>query len=243
MRSGRIVSLEALLRWQHPREGLIPPGRFIPIAESTGLILALGPLVLDMACQQIRDWQARSVPAVPVAINLSTQELYTEDLPRHIQDRVRTAGIPPELLEFEITESTAMRSMEEAIHILGRLRGMDFTLSIDDFGTGYASMSYLSNLPVQGLKIDQSFVAQVGGPPWEGGTDATIVKAIIGLGQSLGLDVIAEGVENEAQRRFLLRQGCTLGQGFLFSRPLPAEEMEVLLQSGTPHPLPPIEAT
>ncbi|MFP4245109.1 MAG: diguanylate cyclase domain-containing protein, partial [Ectothiorhodospira sp.] len=110
MRSGRIVSLEALLRWQHPREGLIPPGRFIPIAESTGLILALGPLVLDMACQQIRDWRARSVPAVRVAINLPTQELYTEDLPRHIQDRVRTAGIPPELLEFEITESTAMRS-------------------------------------------------------------------------------------------------------------------------------------
>ena len=232
--SGQIVSLEALVRWQHPQKGLIPPGRFIPVAESTGLILALGPLVLEKACQHLQDWRIRGVPQVPVAINLSTQELYTEDLPRNIQQRVLAANLPPRLLEFEITESTAMRSMEEAIHILGRLRKMGFALSIDDFGTGYASMSYLSNLPVQGLKIDQSFVAQIRDPRQELGAEATIVKAIIGLGHNLGLDVIAEGVENEVQRRFLLRQGCTLGQGFLFDRPLPAGEIEALLRTDAP---------
>ncbi|MCG5535220.1 EAL and GGDEF domain-containing protein [Ectothiorhodospira mobilis] len=235
LRTGRIVSLEALLRWRHPREGLILPGRFIPVAESTGLILDLGPMVLEKACRQLQDWRARGVPTVPVAINLSTQELYTEDLPRHIQQRVQAADLPPELLEFEITESTAMRSMEEAIHILGRLNKMGFTLSVDDFGTGYASMSYLSNLPVQGLKIDQSFVAQISDPRHEAGADATIVKAIIGLGHNLGLNVIAEGVENESQRRFLLRQGCTLGQGFLFDRPRPAGEIEAQLRIGAAH--------
>lgn len=247
MGSGRILSLEALVRWNHPEFGLIPPGRFIPVAESTGLILGIGPVVLEKVCEQIHQWQRAGLTTVPVAINLSTQELYKKNLARNIASMVRAADIPPNMLEFEITESTAMRSMGEAITILTQLWEAGFSLSIDDFGTGYASMSYLSNLPVQGLKIDRSFVAQLNRESDSRRPGATIVKAMIGLGHNLDLGVIAEGVEHPAQQTFLLENGCHMGQGFLFSQPLPPSEMESLLRIGAIwpqyHPAPSVIGT
>jgi diguanylate cyclase (GGDEF)-like protein/PAS domain S-box-containing protein len=228
--TGRIRGLEALVRWNHPDLGLIAPGRFIPIAESSGLILLVGPLVVRLACEQIAAWRSAGVPPVPVALNLSAAELYQDGFSRRISEIVLGIGVDPGLLELEVTESTAMRSIDQAVAVLSELRDLGFALAIDDFGTGYASLSYLNRLPVQTLKIDRSFLAEIGNG--HGGTSQaeTIVKAIIGLGANLGLQVTAEGVETEAQRAFLIDHGCREAQGFLFCRPQPAEHIETLLR-------------
>ncbi|SEP93635.1 PAS domain S-box-containing protein/diguanylate cyclase (GGDEF) domain-containing protein [Ectothiorhodospira magna] len=231
MHTGQILSLEALARWVHPDLGLLPPARFIPIAESSGLILNLGPLVLRQVCQQILHWREAGITPVPVAINLTTQELYKHNLVQDIQKTLDTFQIDPGLLEFEITESTAMRSMEDAIAILARMRAAGFKLSLDDFGTGYASMSYLSHLPVHGIKIDQSFITNLDQDNEHCGQAATIVKAMIGLGLNLDLEVVAEGVETLHQQQFLLDHQCVRGQGFLFSHPRPPEDIEPLLHT------------
>ncbi|EXJ13975.1 diguanylate cyclase [Imhoffiella purpurea] len=230
--TGRILSLEALARWHHPELGLVSPSRFIPIAESTGLILDLGPLVLREACQQIQRWQSAGVPIVPIAVNLSANELYQEDLTHRIQDIMSAAHVEPEQLEFEITESSAMRSIDQAISILNQLRSRGFALSIDDFGTGYASLSYLNRLPMQAIKIDRSFLAEIDGKLNGHSQGAAIVKAIIGLGSNLGIHIIAEGVETQAQRNFLIDHGCNVAQGYLFAWPLTADEIEPLLRAG-----------
>ncbi len=229
--TGRILSLEALVRWNHPDWGLVSPTRFIPIAEATGLILQLGPLVLRLACRQIRQWRAAGVPTVPVAVNLSAGELYQEGLAQQIGSCVADFQLDPAELEFEITESAAMRSIDQAVAILSNLRDMGFALSIDDFGTGYASLSYLNRLPMQSIKIDQSFLAEIGNIERHR-QSAAIVKAIVGLGATLDLHIIAEGVETQAQRHFLLEHGCQVAQGYLFARPLPADRLEPLLRAG-----------
>lgn len=230
--TGAILSLEALIRWNHPEWGLVQPGRFIPVAEATGLILQIGPLVLRQACEQIQRWRAEGVPVVPVAVNLSANELYQDSLARQIQTIVRETGVTPADLEFEVTESAAMHSIEQAVTILSALREYGFSLSLDDFGTGYASLSYLNRLPVHALKIDRSFLADICSAEDEKTQSVTIVKAIIGLGANLGLHIIAEGVETRAQREFLINHHCFVAQGYLFARPLPVEVVTPLLRAG-----------
>jgi predicted signal transduction protein with EAL and GGDEF domain len=228
--TGRIRGLEALVRWNHPELGLIPPGRFIPVAESSGLILFIGPIVVRLVCEQIAAWRRAGFPPVPVAFNLSATELYQDGLAERIAETAAKVGIDPALLEIEVTESAAMRSIDLAVEVLSKLHDLGFTLAIDDFGTGYASLSYLNRLPVQTLKIDGSFLADIGGGQIGESQAETIVKAIIGLGANLGLQVIAEGVETEAQRTFLIDHGCREAQGFLFCRPEPADRIEAMLR-------------
>jgi diguanylate cyclase (GGDEF)-like protein/PAS domain S-box-containing protein len=228
--TGRIRGLEALVRWNHPELGLIPPGRFIPVAESSGLILFIGPIVVRLVCEQIAAWCRAGFPPVPVAFNLSTTELYQDGLAERIAETAAKVGIDPALLEIEVTESAAMRSIDLAVAVLSKLHDLGFTLAIDDFGTGYASLSYLNRLPVQTLKIDGSFLADIAGGQIGESQAETIVKAIIGLGANLGLQVIAEGVETEAQRTFLIDHGCREAQGFLFCRPEPADRIEAMLR-------------
>ncbi|MFB1488867.1 MULTISPECIES: EAL domain-containing protein [unclassified Thiocapsa] len=228
--SGRIRGLEALLRWNHPELGLIPPDRFIPIAESSGLILLIGPMVVRLVCEQIAAWRRAGVPSVPVAFNLSAAELYQAGLAGRISEIAAEVGIDPGLLEIEVTESAAMRSIDLAVEVLSDLHDTGFTLAIDDFGTGYASLSYLNRLPVQTLKIDRSFLAEIGSGHAGESQAETIVRAIIGLGANLGLQVIAEGVETTAQRNFLIEHGCGEAQGYLFCRPKPADRIEGVLR-------------
>ncbi|AHF04491.1 diguanylate cyclase [Marichromatium purpuratum 984] len=232
LRDGRLLSLEALARWQHPERGLIPPGRFIPLAESTGLILQLGPIVFELACRRLVDWRARGLPPVPIAVNLSANELFQDGLARRLADTAESFGIAPRLLEFEITESAAIRSIERAVAVVTELRDHGFAIALDDFGTGYASLSYLNRLPVNSLKIDRSFLAEIDERPELPHQATAILKAIIGLGENLGLERIAEGVETEAQRRFLLAHHCTVAQGYYYCRPLSAEQVEPLLRAG-----------
>ncbi|MCG5501160.1 sensor domain-containing protein [Ectothiorhodospira lacustris] len=226
MRTNRILSMEALIRWQHPDWGMVMPGRFIPLAEETGLILELGSEVLRQACLQIRAWQSEGQPLLPLAINLSPREFHQSDLLERIMEIMEEFAVDTRLIEFEITESAAMSSVEQTIDILSQLTRMGFRISIDDFGTAYSSLNYLKRLPVQSLKIDQSFVRDLADDPAAHPEDAAIIRAIIGLAGNLGLEVIAEGVETTAQRDFLLEHGCRVGQGFLFSRPVSAAEIE-----------------
>lgn len=221
--SGRIVGAEALLRWRHPERGMVGPGEFIAIAEETGLIIPIGEWVLDAACAQARLWRDAGIP-VRVAVNLSSRQ-FRPTLPEQIARFLGHHGISGDLLELEITESILMHNGEQAVSLVERLREAGILLSLDDFGTGYSSLAYLKRFPVDNLKIDQSFIA---GLP-EDGSDAAIVRAIIGIARNLGRCVIAEGVETEAQQAFLRDAGCDEIQGFLFSRPLPAPEFGQLL--------------
>ncbi|WP_143096391.1 bifunctional diguanylate cyclase/phosphodiesterase [Ectothiorhodospira mobilis] len=220
--SGRTLSLEALVRWRHPEQGLISPGRFIPLAEETGFILSLGPEVLRQACRQIRQWKASGLEGIPVAVNLSAREFRQPDIFQRIMEILEETGVTPADVEIEITESAAMACIEDTIRIITQLNDRGLRISIDDFGTAYSSLNYLKRLPVHAVKIDQSFVADLQEDPAAHPEDAAIIRAIIGLGETLGLQVIAEGVENTVQRDFLTAHGCYTGQGFLFSRPLEA---------------------
>ena len=228
--TGRIRGLEALVRWNHPELGLIPPGRFIPVAEASGLILLVGPIVVRLVCEQIAAWRRAGVPLVPVAFNLSATELYQDGLAGRIAKIAAEIGVDPGLVEIEVTESAAMHSIDLAVEVLSELRKLGFALAIDDFGTGYASLSYLNRLPVQTIKIDRSFLAEIGSGGLGESQAETIVKAIIGLGANLGLQVIAEGVETDAQRTFLIDHGCREAQGYLFCRPGPADRIEAVLR-------------
>ncbi len=224
--SGRIVGLEALVRWEHPEQGMIGPGRFIPLAEETGLIVPLGEWVLREACRQVRHWLDKGLPVVPVSVNLSAQQLRQPDvvgLVRGIMDEYEVDG---SLIELELTESSVMQDAGSAEKILTALAESGISLAIDDFGTGYSSLSYLKRFPVHKLKVDQSFVRDLTIDP----NDAEIARAIIALGHSLGLRVVSEGVETVDQLRYLRSQGCDLIQGFLFSRPIPASEVMDLIQ-------------
>ncbi|WP_018989227.1 EAL domain-containing protein [Aromatoleum toluclasticum] len=223
--SGRIVGCEALLRWNDPEEGLVPPGRFIPFAEESGLIVQIGEWALHSACQQARRWADAGLPPLRVSVNLSARQLWQAELPDRIAAILESTGLPAQALELELTESMIMGHEAQAVERLGQLRSMGLRLAIDDFGTGYSSLSYLKNLPIEVLKIDQSFVRNIP----QDRNDMEIAGGIIALARKLNLKVTAEGVETAAQLAFLAGQGCDSYQGYLFSRPVPAEEFEKLL--------------
>ncbi|MRR08525.1 EAL domain-containing protein [bacterium] len=219
--SGAITGFEALVRWRHPELGLVPPDRFIPIAEDTGLIQPLGEWVLRAACAQLRAMHNQGYAGLRMAVNLSARQLRHADLPALVGEVMAENGLGPGDLELEITESTAMHNPEATVRVFERLRAMGVRLAIDDFGTGYSSLSYLKLLPIHALKLDRSFVKDIE----VDANDAAICNATIALAHSLGLEVVAEGVETQTQHEFLRRLDCDLIQGYFFSKPLPAGEL------------------
>jgi diguanylate cyclase (GGDEF)-like protein/PAS domain S-box-containing protein len=222
-----IVGMETLIRWQHPQRGLISPVQFIPLAEETGLIVAIGAWVLRTACAQAKAWQDSGLPPVRLSVNLSARQFIQRDLIASIRQTLEDTGLSAEYLELELTESLIMHNADLFISTLRELRDIGIELAIDDFGTGYSSLSYLQRFPINRLKIDQSFVRDLVGNADSG----AISVAIIRLGHSLGLKVIAEGVETIEQLDFLHASGCNEIQGYYFSKPLPAEEMRLFLKS------------
>jgi len=227
LKSGRIMGVEALVRWNHPTRGLVAPNTFIPLAEESGLIIPVGEWVLRTACAQARTWQEAGFPLQRIAVNLSARQFSQEGLVDMIEMILRETELDPDCLELELTESALMTSTSDAIMTLTDLRVRGIHLSIDDFGTGYSSLSYLKDLPIDRIKIAQEFVRDI--PQCE--DDATIVEAIIAMGRSLRLQVIAEGVENRDQLEFLKERGCHEMQGYYFSRPLPVDSMTDLMQT------------
>ena len=225
--TGRIVGLEALVRWNHPEMGVLPPGRFLPVAEASGLIVQLGEWVLKNACRQMVEWKRNGLPIETMAVNLAGKQIRRNDLVEGIRRTLEETGCKPEWLELEVTEGFIMTETHDAISALGQLRAMGIQLAIDDFGTGYSSLSYLKKLPIHRLKIDRSFVQDLEG----NSDDAAIVKAIVSLGNSLQLDITAEGIETPYQETFLTELGCQLGQGYLYSQPIPREQTETLIHS------------
>ncbi|UFS69396.1 EAL domain-containing protein [Geomonas sp. RF6] len=217
--SGEITGVEALLRWKHPEIGMISPQEFIPIAEENGLIVPITEWVIAEACRQVKAWQTEGYPPLAVAVNISTHLFMQENLVRIVQKALEASGLEPKYLELEITESVMLQETSHTLGILGRLQQIGVFISIDDFGTGYSSFSYLKKLPVNAIKIDRSFIKDLSNHR----EDVAIVKAIIATGQSLGLKVVAEGVETVEQLHFLAAQGCDEMQGFLLSKPLPPD--------------------
>ena len=221
--SGRIVGAEALVRWQHPELGLLSPGAFIAVAEESGLIAPLGQWVLEQACRQIVAWQAEPLPPLRVAVNLSARQFMEEGLLDDIAATLQRVGMDPRLLELEITESMVMFNPERTMQVLGGLRRMGITIAIDDFGVGYSSLAHLRRFQFDVLKIDQSFVKDLGDPAC-----AAITQAIIAMSKSLGIVLVAEGVETQEQLQFLQRHACDQIQGYFFSRPLPPQAFAAL---------------
>ncbi|MBN2977104.1 phosphodiesterase DibA [Pseudomonas lactucae] len=222
LHSGRLIGVEALVRWQHPERGLVPPAEFIPIAERTGLIADIDAWVMDQACRQMCQWLAAGVPLSFIAVNVSSRLFARRELYGQVAQVLRDTGLDPAFLELEVTESAVMDDPEVALEQLHHLRELGLRLAIDDFGTGYSSLLRLKRLPVQKLKIDQGFVA---GLPWDE-DDAAIVRVVIALAKSMGMQVHAEGIEQVEQARFLLEQDCDMGQGYWFGRPVPANEID-----------------
>jgi diguanylate cyclase (GGDEF)-like protein len=235
----QIVGVEALLRWTLPDLGPLPPMQFIPLAEETGLIVPIGRWVLNQACAQNMIWRREGLPALSMAVNLSPRQFSDENLLEVIDDALGASGMPPELLQLEITESMMMHNVGRAIELLDVIRSRGVRLAIDDFGTGYSSMSLIKKIPVDTIKIDRSFVQDL---PHDS-EDRAIAQAIISMGKALGLTVVAEGVETAAQAAFLREHACDQMQGFLFSRPVPAECIPDLLKADCPFfpPLSPID--
>jgi diguanylate cyclase (GGDEF)-like protein len=223
--SRRLVGLEALVRWPHPSRGLLLPKGFVPLAEGSGLIGRLGQVVLRQVARQLAQWRARGLPLVPVAINVSLQEIQDGRFVTGLLGTLREFGLHPSLIEFEITESAAMKNAEHTLRQLRQLEALGFRMAIDDFGTGFSSLSHLRQLPTQTIKIDQSFVQGAERNP----ADRDITEAIIALARKLRLTTIAEGIETEAQAVWLREAGCEVGQGFLFVPPLPPEQVPALL--------------
>ncbi len=235
--AGPVVGAEALLRWQHPARGLVPPDRFIPIAEKTGLIVPIGEWVLDEACRQVRAWHDAGYTGWNVAVNLSSLQFGHVGLVDAVREALDRHALDASALTLEVTESTAMRDVKASLAILQQLAEMGVRISIDDFGTGYSSLLYLKRLPAAELKIDRAFVREL----HSGGEDAAIVSAIVALGHTLKLEIVAEGVETPGQQRFLSETGCDMLQGFLFGRPVPASQFvdvaarnAALLRAGAP---------
>ena len=226
LKTGAIVGVEALLRWQHPERGLLLPGQFLTIAEDTGMIIAIGQWVLREACRQTREWLDAGLLAVPVSVNISSLEFRSEQFLEHVQMALKETGIDPRYLELELTETVLMRHTESTTYMLGKLKAIGVRLSVDDFGTGYSSLSYLTRFPIDSLKLDQSFVHNI----IAGSNDAIVISSVISMAKSLKQSVIAEGVETKEQLAFLQAHSCDEGQGYYFSRPAAAQQFANLLE-------------
>ena len=228
LESGEVVGFEALIRWMHPSRGLIYPAAFLPLAEETGLTVAMGSWTLREACHQLRSWQdgAGQWRDLWVSVNLSSRQLLQPDLTKVVDHTLQEAQIDPNTLRLEITEGIIMEEPEAATAVLVSLRALGVRLPIDDFGTGYSSLAYLHRFPISSLKIDRSFVKNLD----TGGEDEVIVRTIVNLAHNLNMDVIAEGIETESQLDRLKALGCEYGQGFLFSKAVPAEEATAILE-------------
>ena len=233
--SGRIVGAEALIRWHQPDHGWIYPSAFIPVAEDSGLIVPLSQWVLRQACEQAQAWRAAGLPALCISVNISAIDFRQRNFVANLAAILQRTGLTPSLLELEITESVLMQNVEDTLVTLQDIKALGVRLSIDDFGTGYSSLSYLRRFPIDVLKIDQSFVRGLG----ENSQDAQLISAIISLGKSLDLDIIAEGVETLEQLAFLRAHRCEEGQGFLFSKAVAAAEFAQLMQAGQRSLMPP----
>ena len=225
--NGSMTGCEALIRWQWPGRGVIPPARFIPVAEEIGLISEIGRWVLRSACAQNKAWQDAGLPPIVVSVNVSPRQFRRGDIVAAVADALAQTGLEPRWLELEITESMMMHDREHAAQVLRAIKALGVQIAVDDFGTGYSSLSYLTRFPVDRLKIDRSFVQDISA----GGDDATIVRAIVALGHNLGLKVVAEGVETASQLSFLREQCCDELQGYLLSRPVPPERMPELIRA------------
>jgi EAL domain-containing protein (putative c-di-GMP-specific phosphodiesterase class I) len=226
----RLHGVEALIRWHHPERGLLLPGAFIPLAEESGLIVKLGEWGLAKACAQARSWLDRGVDVGPMAVNISSVQFRAADLFDTIGKVLRESGLPPYLLEVEVTESSIMHDVEQAERILSKLKLDGVQVSVDDFGTGYSSLSYLKRLPLDTLKIDGSFVKDI----TTNESDKSIAEAIVALSRALGLEVIAEWVQHPEQARILDKIGCTKLQGFWISPPLEADQIPDFFSNFTP---------
>jgi len=225
--SGDIVGMEALVRWQDPERGLVPPAQFIRVVDEAGLINALSAWVLEEACRQNREWQDAGLPCLPVAVNLSAEQFRSGALVDDVKDALARSALQPRHLALEITETLLMEQSEQTVDLLARLNQMGLQLSIDDFGTGCSSLSYLTRFPIHKLNIDMSFVRDIGSDP----SGVAITSAVIALAHSLKLKVLAEGVETRQQLDFLRRRGCEELQGNLFSKPLAAADFAALLRA------------
>jgi EAL domain-containing protein (putative c-di-GMP-specific phosphodiesterase class I) len=230
--SGRATGAEALLRWRHPEWGVVEPARFIPLLEETGMVVPVGAWVLFEACRHARSWQDAGLPPLRVSVNLSSRQFRSETLFESVTEALRASRLQPQLLELELTESLLVENVEHAMGVMGKLKAIGTAISIDDFGTGYSSLGYLKRFPIDSLKIDRSFVRDIATSP----KDAAIVKAISALARSLGIGLIAEGVEEVWQAEYLRGQQCTEMQGFLFSHPLPHELVIDALSRAYPLP-------
>jgi EAL domain-containing protein (putative c-di-GMP-specific phosphodiesterase class I) len=222
---GRLVGFEALLRWERPGERAVPPGKFVPILEDTGLIVPVGEWVIRTACAQLAAWRNARLPVVPIAVNLAAKQFLHGDIAEVVRAALAEHAVPASLLEIEITESDAMRNPEQTLRTLRRLREGGIRIAIDDFGTGYSSLSYVKRFPIDTLKLDRTFVNGLPDDP----DDASIALAVIKMAHSLDLTVVAEGVETPQQREFLAGHGCDQMQGYLLARPQPAAACTELL--------------
>jgi EAL domain-containing protein (putative c-di-GMP-specific phosphodiesterase class I) len=221
----RIVGAEALVRMTHPETGLVPPMEFIPLAEETGIIVAITEQVVREACRQLKAWQDQGLPRLVVAVNLSGRDFQNSALAAKVSAIVRDAGIDPSLLEIEITESVAMHDFKQTLHILQGLRAEGMRVAIDDFGTGYSSLAYLKRFPINTLKIDRAFIKDMLDDP----QDQAIVNAILVMAHAMNMEVLAEGVERPEQLEYLLAKGCDRAQGYHFGKPVPAQEFQSML--------------
>lgn len=227
-KTGRVEAVEALIRWNHPDRGVIPPNRFIPVAEDTGLIIPIGEWVLRTACKQNKMWQDKGYKPIRVSVNISPIQLRQWDFVNLLERILEEVQLDPSYLELEITENSLMESMDDNIEILDRLRQMGVRIALDDFGTGYSSLNYLQQLPINNMKIDKSFVQDIANDR----NKSYIAESIIQLAHRLNLEVIAEGVETEEQLRTLVNKNCDIIQGFIFSEPLPSGQVERILRRG-----------
>ncbi|MDL2354583.1 MAG: EAL domain-containing protein [Pseudomonadota bacterium] len=228
LRSGKVIGVEALLRWRHPEQGLVGPAHFIAFAEETGLIIPIGEWVLMRACAQNRHWQERGLAAIPVAVNVSAKQCAHPDLEAVVRRALEHSGLPAHLLELELTESISMADPEQSVPMMQRMKRIGVMLSIDDFGTGYSNMSYLRRFPIDRLKLDISFVRDITTDP----SSLAIADAIIAMSHTLNIEVVAEGVETEGQLALLASRDCDIVQGYFFSKPLPVAQLEQLLHEG-----------
>ena len=230
--TGEVVGAEALMRWEHSEMGFVPPDKFIPVAEDAGLITALGDWALRTACRQNKAWQDAGLPPVRIAVNVSSRQ-FQEGVVEKVRSALEDSGLAPEHLVLELTESMIMENPEDAVRMLREIRDLGVKLSVDDFGTGYSSLAYLKSFPLAELKIDRSFISGIADDP----DDAAIVTAIVAMSHSLGLRVVAEGIETEDQLTYLQERGCDECQGFYFSPPVPPDQWESLLAAGARLPV------